>query len=389
VRGLTGKLTFSQNQVIVEDARMVTNGGQMHVHGTVALRDWAPTTMDLLAEGERVSWSKPEEWPAIVSGRLQLDGTWPRELRLTGSLRVDRLRYTKDLDLERAAFDFGKRAALLTANADPEWIRLDIDLLTGPDMRVDNNLVKARLVFAAPTGNGEGKLKLVGSNARLGLLGSVEILDALAFFRGNEYRVTHGTLDFDDREKIDPQFDTVADTTVRDYRVTVHAFGRLGDGNGPAPYVLQLSADPSLPQSDIVTLLTFGITSGDVDRSTNAAAGAGVAAEALLAVSGLEQHLRRFFPKGKLLQDPDFSLTSQYSDITGQLEPMASFEARLLTERLRLKAATPISALRGRRASAEYRVNDNLSTRLIWQDDETVTSAGDLGLDLKLRWEWE
>jgi translocation and assembly module TamB len=389
VRGLGAQLAFSQNQVIVEDATMTTNGGTMRVRGTVALRDWAPTTLDLSAEGRRVSWQKPAEWPAILSGNLQLGGSWPASLVLTGRLNVDRLRYTKDVELERAALDFSRRVQLLTAGDEAEWIRLNVDLVGGQDMRVDNNLVRARLQFVAPPGASAGSLQLVGSNTRIGLLGSVEILESVAFFRGNEYRIQHGLVSFDERDQIDPQFDITAETAVRDYRVNVHALGRLGDGSGKLPYTLTLSSDPALAQADIVTLLTFGFTSVDLDRGGNAAAGAGVAAEALLAVSGLEEHVRRFLPEGKLIQDPDISLTSQYSRSTGQLEPMAVFEARLITDKLRLKAAAPIASVRGRSAAAEYRFSDSLSTRLIWEDQETVSTAGDLGLDLKLRWEWE
>lgn len=388
VQRLNGKLAFSQNQVVVEDASLVVNQGRSKLRGTVSLKQWEMDRFDLTLQGDRISWRKPADWPAVVSGRLHLGGAWPDKLLLSGELDVDRLRYARDLDLEKAILDFRQRVSQPPGPDDVERLKLDIDLVGGPDMRVDNNLVRARLQFVAPAGGGKPRLKLVGTNVRMGLLGSVEVLDGIGFFRGNEYRLTHGVVDFDKRTAIDPEFNLTAQTEVREYRVNVHAYGRLAEeGNGG--FQLDLDSEPALAQADILTLLTFGITSKDLDRGGNAYTGAGVAAEALLAVSGLDDHVKRWLPDSQLLLDPEFSVTSQYSEVTGQVEPMATFEAKLLTDSLRLKAAAPFSSAKGRRASAEYRFNQRVSTQVIWENEETGYSAGDLGLDLKLRWEWE
>lgn len=387
VQRLHGRLAFSQNQVVVEDAGLVLNQGRAKLRGTVSLQKWTPDRFDLTLQGDRISWRKPADWPAVVSGRLHLGGAWPSQLRLSGELDVDRLRYARDLDLERAILDFRQRVRQPPGPDDVEWLRLDIDLVGGQDMRVDNNLVRARLQFVAPAAGGKPRLRLVGSNVRLGLLGSVEVLDGIGFFRGNEYRLTHGVVEFDKRTEIDPEFDLTAETEIREYKVAVHAFGRLAD-EGSGGYQLELGSEPTLAQADILTLLTFGITSKDLDRG-NAFAGAGFAAEALLTVSGLDEHVKRWLPNSQLLMDPEFSVTSQYSEVTGQVEPMATFEAKLVSDSLRLKAAAPFSSAKGRRASAEYRFNQRLSTQVIWENEETGYSAGDLGVDVKLRWEWE
>lgn len=388
VQGLQGRLAFSQNQVVVEEMRLGVNGGPATLGGSVSIGHWAPEQFDLVLEGSGMSWRMPADWPAVVSGRVLLGGSWPNDLFLGGRLTVDRLRYAKDLELEKAILDFRRRVLTPPPADDLERIHFDLDLLGGRDMRVDNNLVRARLQFVGSPGEQSGRLKLVGSNVRLGLLGSVEVVDGTAFFRGNEYRITHGMVDFSDRDRIDPTFDLTAETEVRDYRVAARAYGKLGEGTATG-YQLDLRSEPMLAQADIVTLLTFGITSWDLDRGGNAALGAGVAAEALLAVSGLDEHVRRWLPENPLFMDPDLSVTSQYSELTGQMEPMAVFETRVLTERLKLKAAAPFSTAKGRRASMEVRVSDRLSTQLVWQNEVVGYSSGDLGLDLKLRWEWE
>jgi translocation and assembly module TamB len=190
------------------------------------------------------------------------------------------------------------------------------------------------------------------------------------------------------RDRIDTEVDFTVETDVREYRVVVHGYGRLLAENG-TDFQLQLASDPPLPRADVLTVGTFGITSRDPNAGANAAAGAGVAAEALWKVSGLDAQVRRWLPDSELFRDPTLNVTSQYSEITGQLEPTASFETKFLDERLRLKASTPFSTPKGRRASAEYRVDEHLSGQILWENEETGYSAGDLGVDLKLRWEWE
>lgn len=388
VQKLDGSITFSQNRIIVEEATMVANGGAARVEGTVGMRSWAPSTLDLSAEVERASWRLPEDFPAVVSGRLNLTGAWPDHLLLAGELDVDRLRYARELDLEAMVLDFTRKVQQAPAADEVERLRLDLDLVGGPDMRIENNLLRARLQFVAPPGGREGRLKVVGSNVRIGLLGSVEIVEGQAYFRGNEYRLRQGVIGFAHRDRIDPEVDFTAETDVREYRVVVHGYGRLAAEEG-TDFQLQLASDPPLPRADVLTLLTFGITSRDPNVAANAAAGAGVAAEALWKVSGLDAQVRRWLPDSELFRDPTVNVTSQYSEITGQLEPTASFETKFLDERLRLKASTPFATPKGRRASAEYRVDEHLSGQILWENEETGYDAGDLGVDLKLRWEWE
>ena len=389
VQKLDGTLAFSQNQVVIEQAQMAMNQGRAVVRGTVALKSWAPASVDVAADLERVSWRLPADWPAVVSGRLHLGGGWPSSLLLGGELQVERLRYSKDLDLERSVFDLSRRVRQAPSADEEERLRFDVALIGGPDMRVDNNLMKAKLQFVAPPGARDARLRLVGTNVRVGLLGAVELVDAEAVFRGNEYRMTQGVVQFTERDRIDPEFDVTAETEVRDYRVTVHAAGRLPEPGDSSRFELDLASEPSLAQADIVTLLTFGITSRDTAGGAGAAAGAGVAAEALLAVSGLDEQVKRWLPDNGVFQDPNLSVTSQYSEITGQLEPMALFETKVLSDRLKLKAATPFSTSKGRRASAEYKIDEHVSGQVLWENEETGYSAGDVGLDMKLRWEWE
>jgi translocation and assembly module TamB len=137
---------------------------------------------------------------------------------------------------------------------------------------------------------------------------------------------------------------------------------------------------------DILSLLTLGVTSRD--KSNTVSTGAGLAAEALFSASGLDREVQRFLPKGPVLRDLQFHIATTYNDSTGVVEPTAQLESKFLTERLKLGMAQPVSG-RGTRAQAEYRFHDRLSAQAQWDNQSSDTSFGNLGLDLKLRWEVE
>ncbi len=240
------------------------------------------------------------------------------------------------------------------------------------DARIDNNLARGRLF---------GTVRVTGTNLRPGLLGTLEAgAGGLAYFRGNRFDVTQGLMEFKERRELEAVFDLHAQTQVREYLVRLHAFGRTSD-----PKVL-LTAEPPLAEGDILSLLTLGITSRD--RSNTAGTGAGLAAEAFLSVTGLDRQVERFLPKNALLRDLSLRVATLYNGATGLVEPTPQLESKLLTEQLKIRIAQPVSG-RGTRAQAEYNFTDRVSAQAQWDNENVDYSFGNLGLDLKLRWDVE
>ena len=119
-------------------------------------------------------------------------------------------------------------------------------------LRVENNLV--RLVANAD-------LNLRGTYDRPILLGHGEVERGDVTFEGQRYRITRGSIDFTNPNRIEPFFDVEAETNVRvpnqTYRVTVGATGTV-DQLRPT-----ISSDPPLPTAEVLALLF-----GDVSRTT-------------------------------------------------------------------------------------------------------------------------
>jgi len=243
------------------------------------------------------------------------------------------------------------------------------------DVRVENDLV---------SGDVRGDLLLTGTLAAPGLVGALSMAEgSRARFRGNEFLLSHAVLDFGDRNRVAVGLDVHGESAVRDYRIYMHAFGPMSDPQ------MTLTSTPALSQPDIITLLSLGFTrrdtgaGGDVQGVATAAA-----AQALFSASGLDEQVKRFLPRGDVVRDVSVRVTSEWSEYSGQVEPRAEFESRLLRDRLRLRYQAPLSGARGQMAQAELRLGSRTAVQYQWDNENPAMPAGDHGVDLKLRWEW-
>jgi translocation and assembly module TamB len=372
LRGLTGRIDFSETRVLWTDVRGQFNDGQVSSRGDLSWGGFAVTQLTASTHVQDVTLRILEDAPFSATGELLLSGK-PGAFRLSGELDVSRLRYVRPFGV-----DVLVRPKTVGGGAEGErgadWLSLDVALHL-KDARVDNNVARARLL---------GDLRVTGTILHPGVVGTVEAGEgSQAFFRGNAFAITQGVADFKDRHSLEGVFDVYADTQVRDYQIRLHAFGRSS-----APQV-QFSSEPALPEGDVLSLLTLGVTARErAGLSGTTGAGAGLAAEALYQASGLDRQVQRFLPKNEILRDPAFRISTQYSEGTGLVEPTAQLESKFLVDQLKLSLSQPVSG-RGTHAQAEYRFDNRLSAQAQWDNAYSDLPIGNLGIDLKLRWEVE
>ena len=370
LRGLKGKLDFSESRILWSDLEGQANDGRMSSRGDVRWRRFRPEQLEVQLQLDQVSIRVVEDAPFAATGELTLTGR-PGAFLLAGDLDVQRLRYRRP---------FGFDTLLARANrpstpgeAPTEWLQLDVALHL-KDAAVENNLARARIV---------GDLRLTGSNLHPGLVGAMEAgQGSQAFFRGTTFNLTQGAVDFKDRRSLEGVFDVRAESQVREYLIRLHAFGKTSQ-----PQVL-LSSEPSLPEGDIISLLTLGVTSRDRANSNTTATGAGIAAEALYTASGLDRQVQKFLPRNSVIRDLSFHVSTLYNDANGLVEPTVQLESKFLTDQLKLGLSQPVSG-KGTRALAEYRFDDRVSAQIQWDNVYNDVPIGNLGVDLKLRWNVE
>ena len=374
---LHGSITFSQNKLYLDGIEGTLNNGRATLSGELAFEGlFDPRQLDLSLAFDGAQFRIPNWLPSTLSGNLRLSGT-PAVLALDGTMTVSHVRYQRDIGIDPKSIltRLGKRAPdFIHVEQEREWLNFNLGVHLGDEVWIDNNMIRARL---------GGDLQLIGNNLNLGAVGTVRLEDVgKIFFRGNEFDLSRATVDFTDRNRIAAILDVHAETELRDYRVFLRLMGSLDEPE------LTLSSEPELDQADLVMLLTLGFTTRETEMASSSV-GVGLIGETLLNLSGLDKQVKRFMPNNAFFRDFSIQLSTQYSEVSGMVEPMAQLESKLLTDDLRLRLVQPVLSNRGRQAHLEYRMNERLSAQMQWNDESSEFSMGDFGLDLKLRWELE
>lgn len=372
-----GSIVFSPEAIGIDAVTAKLNGGDFEASGHVSLDHFNPKAVDLIVSLTEVPM-RLSDVSLRMSGTPTLRG--PLEaLHLGGDLDLTWLRFTEDLELERTfiqALELARRPpAPKVFERRGEFLTLDVGVHLG-DVRVENNL--AQTGFA-------GDLRLVGTNRRPGILGAVTLTDGRAFIRNVEYRLTSGVVNFTDPTRIRPTFDVRADAAVREYLVRVAA-----SGTAQQPRLL-LASEPTLPYADIVTLLTLGVTNRDLER-TDSTSGLALLLDAAYNAGflGLNDQVKRLLPRNEILRDATFRVTSAYSELTGNVEPVAQFESKFLTDDMKLKGQTSLMGSRGSRAQVEYEFDAGLSVQgQVDSNDPNTPSGFDIGGDVIFKKEWQ
>lgn len=370
VRSLSGRADFSESRVLIQDVQGFLNDGRVRVRGDVRLDRLSASAVELQADLEEVTLQLWQQTPVTVSGALLLTKRSGTVWLLQGALDALRLRYTQPLTL--AGLLASAKRGLPSDEQPDEWLRLDVDLTSAGDVRIDNNLARARVL---------GRLKLTGTNVRPILVGALEVDEgAQAYFGGNTFMLGRGLVQFG---AASPTFDLSAQSQVRDYLISVKAFGSLDDPK------VSLSSEPSLPETDVLSLLTLGVTSRERDRLSGAS-GAGYAAGAIWSASGLDQVVQRFLVRDLGLEEQQVKLstTTSFNEVTGNVEPAVVGEVKFLSENLKLGVTKPVTG-RTFKAQLEYKVAPQFSVRALWDDQNQNTTIGNPGVDLRFRFEWE
>jgi len=371
VRGLSGQVAFSHRRLLIDRASGELNGGSADLGGEVHVDGFQIGACDLEATLKDVSLRIPESIPSVVGGRVQLTGDPAAGLLLSGTLHIQRARYSRGFDIDQLVSAWQTPGLRSSGDHGGAPLRLDLKLIGDGDLRVENDQAQISL---------KGELELTGTSDRPGLVGTVSAQAGRVDFRGLSYHLQSAVFAFSDRDQIAPSFDVLADTDARQYRVFVHAFGT------PDNYQLVLRSQPTLSREDIVKLLAFGVTSQDT--STNSAQ-ANYLGDVLWNLSGLQTTVKKAIPHNPVIRDFSFNIGSAYLESTGQVEPVADIESRVLSDDLKFRAQLPLTQANGKRFDAEYRLGEHLSVLGDWTNDFSgYSNYIDIGLDLRMRWEF-
>ncbi len=361
---LQGKLTFGQNRIIVDSLNGQTGGGTLSASGWAQLVGLALQDFSFKTSFENVTVRYPEGLTSTLSGDLYYDGG-VSEQSLTGDVTIKRARYDKRVEWKSMLVDIGK-GLYQKKKTEVAWIgdtQLNIRFHGKDSILLQNNLAKIPL---------DVDMFLRGTVNQPQLLGRVEAQKGLVYFRKNEFRILHASADFVDLNRVNPVLDIQAEIHVRDYRIRLAVSGTADRA------IVTLLSDPSLPDSDILSLLAFGKTSTEMKGKES---GVGMS-EAASFATGQFQDI--FESSARSLTGLDRFQVDPYVSKTDTSVPRVTVGKELVQDRLyvtyssNVGATTPDQIFR-----IEYVLNRHFS--LVGER----TEVGNTGADIKYRFEFK
>jgi hypothetical protein len=361
-------LSFSQSTVLIDHGAGYWAGGRVAVGGNLLLDDYRVKNVSLSIGLDDVA-------PRFSYPTMDLTGRLRGGLTLEGPL--NRVVVRGDVDVYggnvHSNFDIARYAARGRAIAgnvyDPasEMTELDIAFHAKDPLRVNGNAMELEA---------KGDLRLTGTNQRLGMLGTANIVAGgrvYALYR--QYELLAGSIEFQDRYRFSPRFDVWVAAEACSARIRANFVGTF------EKFDQSYTSNPAMDEVNIVSCLIKGVRIQDVDTELSKFVGG-----ALFKYGGLDQVVRKVVPVD------DINLTTEYSTVTRAYEPRlyVSKDLSFFGSTARLEASSSLVRSEDRSVALRYRITPQLTLQGGWvQKPFTVQPLlGDVGLDLKYRWEW-
>lgn len=359
-----GNFSLSGSSVRVESLDGKAGGGQFHVDGTLSL-DRGPNLSWKLQD---VGISTTQGFEARVGATGRVEGTW-KAIGVDGEVEVLNALYDKNIELADLLPFFREQIKPAPRTQPPSvQVRLGLHIRAPDGVYVDNNFAKAEL---------SADLRIAGTADKPELTGTIELLSGEVTFRDRVFNVTAGSIDFRDRGRINPVLNVTADSAIHtaeaDYTVTVSVTGTAEN-----PRAEFSADDPNLSQNDIVSLITFGKTTAQLQRE-----GGGVSAADVLALLPTGAATGRV---GKFIGVDRFEVEAAQSRNSGSVEPRVTI-GKDLTDRLRASVSSSFGVEAQRLVQLEYRFSPRISLLGTWEG-QTESQAGAFGGDIKFRYEF-
>jgi translocation and assembly module TamB len=355
---VAGDFNFDANRMVFDNVVAETGGGHLTMGGTVAYGE-GPLNYVINGRSDQVRIRYPVGMSWLMGGNLRLAGN-SQSATLSGRIVVDRLLMAEGFDLGSFMVSAKEPSAgPSTASSFLQNLQFDIQGESSPDSRME--WTGARLLTDA-------NLRLRGTWEHPILLGHIHLLSGEMNFRGNQYTISRGDINFANPFRLDPVLNVEATTTIRQYEVTL-------DFTGPASRLtLAYRSDPPLPSSDIIELLALGQTGEESAARTATGQNTSLGASALLSEaisSQLGGRIQRLFGISH------FSVGPSVATLNTQQNSIASVTIEQQVSRgLVITYITDVTTTQYQVIQIEYTINREFSVVALRDEN------GTFGLDI-------
>jgi autotransporter translocation and assembly factor TamB len=367
------KLRFQDTIVDVDSVFVRVGEGYAFISGSLSHQNGQLSEISLAAKVSRLQFTRPKVVVALVeSADLRYAGKESRYL-LEGDVIMGETHFVMDFD-PRSILPFARsvRKPEQELPAVLKETRFDVRLRDSKDLWVDNNVARIR---------SHAELNLIGSPSQPNATGRLSIEEGYVRFLDRKFEITKGTIDFVERDRLNPIIDLHTQSKVKTYKalktmaytVNLDIVGSLDEVR------VDLTSDPPLDRSNILSLLTLGVTR---DQLADTGEGAPTTGEVLRVRT---EELTSRVVSGYVTRSVADLVGLKDLSIEGNLfNPRGAQGAFLvaskdLSERVEITYSTNIGHFDENRVQMDYR----LSRRFSLQGE--TDQQGKAGIDLKYR----
>jgi translocation and assembly module TamB len=302
-----GDFVFDRSRLLFDRVTAQSGGGQLTLSGSVSYGEEGPVRYEVNAATSVVRIRYPVGMSWLASGTLQLAGTSQAAI-LSGRVEVKRLLMAEGVDVA-SIFAAAAEAATAPASTSSFLRNLTFDVAghTSPGARIEWTGAQLEI---------DGDVRLRGTWDRPILLGHIHLLGGQMAFRGNNFTLTRGDINFANPFQIDPELNVEATSVISQYQVTINFSGRT------SKLTLSYRSDPPLPDADIVALLAIGSPGEESALRSPSSASQNYGATALLSEaisSGLGGRIEHLFGISHFRVDPFLSGTATESNAAARV----------------------------------------------------------------------
>jgi translocation and assembly module TamB len=280
--------------------------------------------------------------------------------------------------------------------ASDQLLNFNLNIVTREPIYIRNSLADIGFV---------GNLQILGGEKAPSLSGKINMAprNNKVSFKNNEFNFTKGNVIFTERNSYkNPELDFLATSAISNYKVNVAVVGPVKN------FDFNLTSEPSLEQSDILSLIAFGYTEdlsnnlSDAEKESMTRAGVGSIIfdsfkinETLKNEFGLQVNLGT-----EISQDESSNLASRNSDggsSVGRVRSATTFEVKKkLDDDMSLSVSSTVGSSSTQKQSfnLNYNLNNSVSVEGVYEskstdDQETINDDTSFGADVKWKWSFK
>ncbi len=254
LENLTGSVVVKQGLLQLQNIQGDLSTGRVSANGEILLHADRAPEINVLAKlnGNRIKVFPfqfvkvrgdlnvaGKSIPYLVSGNLMIDQALSRE-KIMRQKQGDTLKAVQYLPPRR-----------------PELERSESLFQLGIQTQADRGIIVQNDLFDAEL---RGKLQILNTIEAPRLFGTIEMVQGKLLFKDRAFQVQSAKVDFDNPAVLNPVFNLSAWTDVNGTKVQLYAAGRVDR------WKIDLTSNPVLPESEILSLLALGYTSSDGRR---------------------------------------------------------------------------------------------------------------------------